>query len=268
MTLDDNTNKLIEEYLLGQLSPEELVQFQKRLSEDKDLRNAVELERILMNQVINDGEQALREKMRNIHNEHSKIKINKSKNIIPMSKKLFPIISVAATLLILVGAFFMFQNSDTGLDQTDGLGKYLNSKDTYTQSLVSSFGTRGGTTPAEEEKIKKLKTIFNLIGKGDYKQAKPILDSYIAEYPEDEDAKYAKAKIYLDQADYGNAIVWFMKVRKSENRELRNESEFYYGLCHFMIVDGDTEAKKVLQGVAKDNRSDWQAAAKDVLANR
>ena len=268
MTLDDNTNKIIEDYLSNRLSEAAKQSFEQQIASDENLKKAVDLEKLIKASVIKSESDKLRLRMKKIHKNQIDNSTQKSNKTIPMSKKIIPFVSIAATLVILVGAFFLFQSDSADVSQNDPIAKYLNSKDTYTQSAINSFGTRGGTTPSEDEKIKKLKTIFTLIDKGDYSKAKPILDSYIADFPEDEEGKYAKAKIYLDEAEYGNAIVWFSKIRKSDNRELRNEAEFYYGLCHYMIVDGESTAKQVLQTVAKDNRSDWQDAAKGVLANR
>lgn len=104
--IGDSDIELIEKYLEGVLSNQELLAFNKRMENDSQFKNEVELQRLTILAIQKKGRSELKEKLKSITN-------NKEQITIDWYKKLpFKILAAASVILILfVGIYFLLENN-------------------------------------------------------------------------------------------------------------------------------------------------------------
>ena len=100
--------ELIEQYLEGNLSGEELEQFELRLQTEPELKEEVELHRKLQNELGDTQKRLLRSRLDVLRKEFTDSE--EETKVIPIQRKsnLRVIISIAAGILILVFTFWLF----------------------------------------------------------------------------------------------------------------------------------------------------------------
>ena len=269
MNIDDQTNELIEDYISGRLEQIKMKAFENRMASDKELHAAVQMERSMRAVYASEAKAQLKTRIKLL--ESAVEKNNQTTKIIPMQKRILPIISIAASLLLLLGAYMFFKSDQLShpASQNDLFSSYIKKDMSYSNDALISFGTRGGggDDEAAVKKAKSLKSIFQNLNDGNYLESRTLALDYLEIYPDDQEAQYVIATSHLYEGNYAQAIEWYAKLRQADSRDIRHEAEYYYGLCHVKVENGATEAKKVLTGVANDHTSEWQETAKHYLGD-
>lgn len=112
----------IDAYLQGKLNPEEMAVFEQKLNSDPDFAEAFYNQKLLSELIKENARLELKAYL----NTHAKTKVVSSSNW--LQSKIF---AVAATLIILIGAFIVFQYySSPKLEETLAIGTSLPSPET------------------------------------------------------------------------------------------------------------------------------------------
>ncbi len=108
---DDNTQDMIDRYLRGQMTLAEQQEFLGMLEKDSELKQELELQKLLFTGINTYGNNQLKRKLGQIHQQEigdSKEKVQRSPKIIAMRR----IVAIAAAFLIFISAYFLiFQKS-------------------------------------------------------------------------------------------------------------------------------------------------------------
>ena len=268
MNIDDKTNELIEDYISGKLSQSESEIIEQRIKSEPELRKAVQMEKSIQAAYSDQAKDQIKIRIKSLENTLEKENYYQPTKIITMKNRIKPIISVAAFIAIAVCSFLYFQSQEID-NQEDLFSSYIKKDMSYSNDAIASFGTRGGGggDEAATKKSNTLKSIFQNLDKGNYLDTRKLALEYLELYPDDIEAKYAMATSHLYEGNYAKAIEWYGKLRQADSRDIRHEAEYYYGLCHVKVENGEAKAKKILQGVADDNTSEWQQTAKHYLGD-
>lgn len=271
MNIDDQTNKLIEDYITGQLGQKDAATLEERMKAEPELRAAVAMERSLQSAYKAKAKDDLAERIKTVETNLEKENFYQTANIIPMKKRILSIVSIAASLVILVGAYLLLNqdSTDPATNQGDLFSSYIKKDMNYSNDALVSFGTRGGGGGDEvaAKKANSLKSMFQFLDQGEYLSSRKLALEYLELYPEDQEAQYIMATSHLYEGNYAKAIEWYGKLRQADSRDIRHEAEYYYGLCHVKVENGAAEAKRILQGVAADNTSEWQQTAQHYIGD-
>lgn len=118
----------IDAYLQGKLNPEEMAVFEQKLNSDPDFAEVFHNQKLLSELIKENARLELKAYL----NTHAKTKVVSSSNW--LQSKIF---AVAATLIILIGAFIVFQYySSPKLEETLAIETSLPSPETETQAPV------------------------------------------------------------------------------------------------------------------------------------
>ncbi len=160
MSFEDNMDK-IEQYLSGNLSEAEKAAFEKEIAENAELREEVELLRILPKAIQLHEEKKIREQLQDLERtirgeEIADVAAGRAAASVPPPSGVsgggwFKYTAVAASLLLLVGLFFLLKDggNDTSniIAQTDKKDIRVNAKELTINTLKDeSFGFIADTT--------------------------------------------------------------------------------------------------------------------------
>lgn len=132
MNTDIEFIKKIESYLDGTMSSNELALFKEELEKDKNLQKEVEIHQNIKKAFIKKGKTDLKNELENYYKQYEQ-RIQKSKVI----RMLWPAISVAATILIVLFIYLGMQNKNLPTDKVLTLDTaQINKAPAYADSSV------------------------------------------------------------------------------------------------------------------------------------
>lgn len=210
---------LFDKYLANELSAEEIISFEKQLTEDQELATAFEifkeLHLHLENKFGNEKEfNAYKKNIESISKKHFKTKKSKVIDFSPWHY------AVAASVAILVG-LFVFQNINPSFDD-------------YNNPEMATFIERGDVN----ENLKLAQDAFNA---KQYKTAIPLFESILKENESPEiqyfysvslleDNQFQKAEINLLELKsgtsvYKNKATWYLALSKLKQKDYKSCKE-------------------------------------------
>ncbi|CAM1364117.1 tetratricopeptide repeat protein [Tenacibaculum xiamenense] len=248
--------KKIDDYIQGNLTTEDRLAFEKDIEESDSLKNEVQLQKELIiligkeewvnfrNNDKNEELQALREQLRSKAFQDASKKIReigindyKGKKS-DKNKKLFYKISIAATILVLIGLFFMNRNS--------GLDSYYNEYSNWKTELPS-FVTKNDNT-----------SIFNqaeiAFRNKNYKEALKYFNSISKEdrlYPY---SIMYKGAIYEVLNENDKAIAAFDRLINLNDFEEYSRG-YWYQLLVYLKLNNKDKVKELLKIILKDSKN-------------
>jgi hypothetical protein len=182
MSFEDNINK-IEQYLNGSLSDAEKLAFEKEMEQNPELKEEVELLRILPKAIQLHEENKVREQLKELENEarlqeeerRTAAAVRPAAYIPPTAglsgRSWLKYVAVAASILLLAGLFFLYERRNdqqdlTGLANVDHKKtmKLNNSSVVVADRLVEVkyFGAETGFGFIENKSVEKLRLIVQI----------------------------------------------------------------------------------------------------------
>lgn len=239
---DEDDDKLIDSYLMGNLSVEEMKSFEERIKFDKDFRERVSAIALLSKGIqerqerdakaIEDAKKISKEDVISTIKEIKERKKRPAAAIIPMFKR---VAAAAAVVLIVAGVGFDYYNSSL-------------MKDYAGQCIAMAESDMSGEMHMKgdgDEVIDELRKLFELVGKKEnlpsvISKLEVYYNHAIDEYAHDEDA-------FVDQISLALASAYIYDGQKSKAKEVLNH----------IINDPDTspdvkeKAKQLLDSIKK-----------------
>lgn len=243
--MSDNTEQLIEDYLLNRLNPQQRMEFENRLSNDKQLSQQLKLRQLAFKGARSAGRDRLKKRLQNIH---------KDVNVItPPAKvrRLWPMIAsiAAAIALLIVGGTLFFSGSGSSPQEL-----YAQNYQAYPLSLAS----RGG------EKELQLAQANQLYKNKDYQAALPIIETLLTT-----DSKNARLLLgagicNLELERLEQARSHFLAIIAANDLRLQDTARWYLALSY--LKDGQVApARAQLETIVKNPQAGKYQNAKELL---
>lgn len=234
-------HKKIEQYFANELSEQDRQELEQQLSSDTELAQAFQLEQDLMAGIEAVGNDKLREQLGQIHREEIE---NRQPSKVRSLRRSY-LWAVAAVLVIgLLGLVWWLMAPSA-----------ISAAGLYAEYAEYSFDfTEMGT--AEDD----LFQAERLLNQGEYKEALPFLEKYLAQKPEDNRAVLALGVAKLEsEADATGAIQLFRQV-ETKGGILQNEAQWHMGLAY--LKQGNLEeSQKVLAQIPANSARYTQAVS-------
>lgn len=228
----------IEAYLNGDLSGDALKQFEHRLELDQELAAQVNLFKNIDTALLDEGALALQQQTEKfgatyfVEEEKQEAKIKK----LPFYRR--PL-SIAASVIFLIacGLLWWFVN---------GTGSTMSNETlfaSYYEAYALSDMVRG-----EEDQSTIFDQAMDAYGKGDLAAAARLFQSHIADQPNDMNALFSLATVYLQQSPPAleDAARYFQAVISEGNSIFVSQAQWYLALIRIRQDDRE-EAKLLLQ---------------------
>lgn len=231
----------IDSYILN-VMPEELkAKFEEAMANDISLKNEVMLRRDIMQGIRIDGRKKLKETLDEIHHQKDR---TIQKSLVTRSKKIVPWL-VAASFALILSVYFLW-NPQPKSDLFS----------TYYQPYQLSLNLRN------IENKQALTTIDQLYTEGKYKEAKPIIESYLKENPDQKTLRLALAICQFENEEYQSAI---SSLEMLENDLFLRDQAYWYKALIYLDQKNISETIKILKPLIDDPTSDHHEEAKKLF---
>ncbi len=226
----------IERFIFQQMTDEETVDFEKKLSTDFALQHKLETVKLLS---IGIQEAVLEKKLDEFHFGLLSIK----KNRIHMPSKSFAkknwLIAASVVLIVAMGSLF-FLNNNTKQEKL--FAAYFNPE----QGLISEMGT------SDNYLFDRAMVDYKV---GDYGAALKTWENLLESKPENDTLNYFIASAYLIEGKEEFAIAHFKKVIKNENSAFINDAFWYTGLA-LLKLNKKMEALSFIEKAEHENKAE------------
>ena len=230
----------IDAYLNGEMNPEEVRAFEAEVERDAALREAVELERTLMDGIFAAN---LRAELQDIAQEESSA--NSSGKVIRLGQ--WRQIAVAASVLLLVGFFFWWNMQ--GGDQSPAFANAY----TADPGLPVVMGEADEAIFNEamiaykEGENQKAQTVFEVLCTG------AEIDKYCFYF----------AQTLIQEEKFASAIIHLDKIVGDTASDFRQKSQWHLAFCLYKI--GDDRYKTILQDISETVDHPFQKEADQLI---
>lgn len=249
-----NFNK-IEAYISGEMSLIEKSAFEKQLAADKELAAEFKLQQIEEEAIAWQADQLLKNKIKKIGAENQ---LFKSAEKTPLKIRWKKILTAAATVTLLVAAYFIFQNNNTS-PEAIALQHYIKTPPSVTV-----------TRSPDKEIDSFFKSVQKIMTDEDDKLDGSIL--FLKNIPSDSpdfvDANYWLGHAYFKQKKYAESIAYFSKIREITDRpELTDASDYYLIIAHLTEHGNDDEFYKLVTTLYENKAHPYLFKIKNLHAN-
>ena len=240
--------EIIEKYLSGELSDNDIIDFTEKLKTDSDFKKEFELYREINKSLTNkysnlEKEKNLKNTLDSLGKEHfqnndtTETKGNKS---ISIKKYLLRISSIAAIVII---GFFMLKPQQSLYDQ-------------YANHSKLEIQVKG----ENENILLKASEFYN---NNNYSNAIPLFEKYLIENPHDSEIQMSLGISLLEENKFKEALLVFNYVLK-QNNIFKNKVNWYLALTYIKNKE-NAKAKAYLKNISKD--SSYYKKAEKLLSN-
>ncbi len=254
------TEKDLKDYESGTISEKKKQQIDKLINEEsapnEDLLKGIQLQ----------GKEQLKDKLKGVENSLKQEGFFDSKSSAPPIQKakyfnLFRMTAVAATVALIVSVWFLMNRTNQTYEQLFATS-FEPVEDRISgeiDEMLSGFGFVVG--PEEEKKYKALKQCIDLYNKKDYDEAITSFKQYIADYPDDHDAKLYSAVSLLEKDRPDEVILLLSPIKNLKDFEMAGDVDWYLALAY--LKTGEIGKAKQLLTAIED--LDYQEKANELL---
>ena len=219
--------EILEQYVLGTLQPEKILEFEKRLKNDQHLQQQLKEYKILISGV---EQQSLLNKLNDFHEE-----INLEETITKKAAKKFSItrFSIAASLALIVsfGGLWMYRTNNSN------------------QKLYSKYFKPDPGLPTvmgidDDFEFNEAMVNYKM---GEYQLAIEKWEEILHKEPQNDTLNYFLGVAYLSEKNQFKTIEHLSKVLEKSNGIFRNDANYYLGLAYLK----NNELKKSIQHFEK-----------------
>ena len=233
MKLPEATQYIVDQYLSGLLSKEELEKFIQRLSQEPDLKREVERQELLLDEAVKEGMEeyvSLQDRVKAIH---EKVVVNEQEAPPRRIRPLRYWISAAAAILAFAFIAYFLMN------------KQLSSEELITEYIAPpeiSLIEKGDS----EQVLFQAQTAFN---KQDFQAALPHFNAHLLTKPDDFQVILYRGMAHLQLGQFAEAEQDFQAVAKSP-AIFKSEGNWYLALTYLKqekIEQGRKELEALLE---------------------
>ncbi len=233
----------IQKYLDGKMSNDELNEFRNDLQKDPELVQELDLHRTVGEVIVGKEEERFRKKLNEAYSTYKLLSSNEEdsktwKTIILSKKFLYPVLTVAAALAVII----YFQ----------GLRKYSNESifNKYLTSYTTGLNSRLVISSGGDYSV--LGRGVNLYLQSSYSEASKVFVTYLGENPGNIDALFYNGLCYIYLNEFKSAIASFEFVAHQPYNYYQDYANFYLALCYIRTNQNNT-AKNLLKEIEDGN---------------
>lgn len=238
--------ELIEKYLKGTLTPEELKNFDQRIKDDADFAEKIEDYKDIIDGIQLASHHEFKAEVASWE-EEIKAEEGKGKQLVftPWKKYL----SIAATLILLVTAGIYFLMPPKAVDSQHLFYAYF----TPYEDIIT---VRGDESDVFQEKLQQAMVHYN---NQNYQGAITLFRSYLESKPEDDAARLYLGICFLTEKEFKKSIDSFDPIISTEGR-FKDQAEWYSALAYLASQDLD-RAKQSLSFIVDQQGHDYNKKA-------
>lgn len=245
-----NRSEKIQRYLDGEMSEDELKAFREDLLSDPELKNELDLHKIIDNALQNPKEVQFRKKLDKTYEDYSNKRNNHKRNF-RKKNRILVIISGTAALLI-AALFFILKDQE------------INEKtlfDEYYSPLEIGFATRSfQNSDVNEYLVNGIKYYLE----EDYQNSKLNFEKYLSYNSKDSLLAYAILGIdHLELGNYEEAENFFYRVSYSSFSYYQEHCRWYLGLTY--LVNKKLKMAETVFSDFSENNSIYTDRAREIL---
>ena len=237
-----NYSRLIDDYLMGNLSPEELKEFEKELKKNPSLEKEVMLCRELKESIVNEDVYSLREMLNRSHLEAAR----------PRKTSIYKLllISTAAALLLLMGIKFLFEVNKPNYEKIYQI---------HFQPYQITGNTRDVNNTTTILSTELIRLYFNK----EYEAVVPILEAYLDSFPKDYQANLMLATALLETQNAHKAEIILRELMEERNELAEEIVQWHFALS--LLRQGKIEELKQVLEIIINDGGFYSENAKSIL---
>jgi len=238
------TTELIERYLEGSLSEEDMLKVDKRAKTDADFRKLIELHREVNESISDDA----------IHDLHSKIRriLEEYKNKVPPRvNRTYTFFKIAAIFVIIAGAGVVFRFV---LSRSVEERLYFRFYQAYEADVI----TRSG------DAAESITRAIGLYNSKDYNEAFPILSALTAREPDNYLAWLFMGLTSIELNEFDRAIESFSNIPDHWDNPYSEHAKWYYALA--LLHERKNEHAKILFQKISDEQGYYSEKSEKILS--
>jgi hypothetical protein len=221
----------IERYLYRELTEDELASFESEMEDNPDLVAEVNLYQDIDAAIQEDDVMSLRARLDAINKEITGEKQKEGSLITKIPHKKLAAVSVAASLILLLGINGMINK--TNLTNTELYGKY------YTTYAGTGISRTSGTSLDNE--ISKALLQFN---EKNYEESLSLFKVILEKDADNPVGNFYSGMAYQETGQYKKAIASFQHVIQAGNNLFIDQAEWYSGLCYLQSDDRENAVRQ------------------------
>lgn len=260
MNIDEqNRQDLTDRYILNELSESERIAFEEAMKQDSELREEVELMKLISDGFQQKGEKEALDEIMSLSSEEefraiiadAEKKYNKKPKI---RRLIIGLSSAAAVLLILIYIGIQPRYSSEQL-----FDEY------YVAQAYEAIPTRGGSILSEEQEIQFSRAV-EFYKEKNYAGSLALFDKIMSELkPKDipEEILFYSAVCMTETGRTDDAIKNFEKLSSSDEAELQEQAEWNLALA-YLKNNQQNKAKEILSIIIK-NKGEYAGKAEELM---
>ncbi len=240
MAKDDTP--LIDEYLLGQLSPSEHAAFEARLAKDTSLAQLVTERRTLMEKIEAYGDYQIKQQLKAIHQKE----VGKKPTPASFRRWLWPLLLL---IIVLLGLLFWWSSRPASPQQLYAV---------YYKTYPLNLSQRG------EEKTSLLAQIDQYYGQGEFAIATPLLEQVLSRDSSQSQVRLALAICHIEAQEFDQALEELHRIAAIDFDPYQAQALWYMALVY--LRQGEVSKARIsLENLTNDKQGDFYKEAKAIL---
>lgn len=256
-------NDLVEDYLDDVLTSQEKENFEKELQSNKSLRDELALAKRVRESLSEKG--GLISTIGDIDEELENEGLFKKDNVIKMNKNSKIPFAIAATLLVLLSAFWFLKTDESQINSDQIIADSFSKFKSSIPKLKEEFEVLGFADPEAGLKD-SLSTALDYIDSGKYDDARLLLSTILDRYPDNTKALYYYGVNQLNLGNYTIASEALYKAKQTDNLEIKHDAHYNYAISLMKLDDDHASAIKELKIIAADDTSPYKYVARDYVS--
>ena len=106
---------------------------------------------------------------------------------------------------------------------------------------------------------------LRLYEEGKYDETCAALDTFLAQYPANDTARFYLAMAHLNAERYARAVEILTPLTQMESSAFQLDATWYLGLCYLKVDDGLPKAKALFVGLSGNTEYKDHQAARGIL---
>lgn len=240
--------ELLDQYFSDHMNEKEKEDFRMLLDKEPELKKAYNFEQKINENIVSSSLKEIKSKVANADKIYHKTTPTKIVEMTNTKSNTKTILSIAATLVLLVAAYFIINQNGTVQveDQTNSYMAYLNE---YENESLGKYALRGTGDDAMGLKD-SLAMALHESTNGTVLKAKQLLQTLVKNHPDNEEVKLYLAIQMFKSSDYTVAINMLNPLIKSTSDEIREEAEMTMAMATSSLNDNRATSIKWLKKIA------------------
>ncbi|MEO0043099.1 MAG: hypothetical protein RL329_2547 [Bacteroidota bacterium] len=263
----------VQDYVDGFLTPSEKQAFEAAMKADQSLRESVELYRDLVQGIELGADSELRNALGQVNAQLKSEGFFSAVETVGKTVRMQPEAKVvsfqytrwaaaASVLLVAVIGYWMIPKIIKPSNSIDYAAQFQPEQ----QQLKMVYDELAATGFASDKvRNASLKIALDAYQMGDFAKAKNLFATHLNQYQQDIDAQFYQSMSLMALKDWSNAHILLEKWGQSPPNRWTQAANWYLALCYGNLPEKTARAKTLLENIATDKTSPYQAKAHSLL---